>query len=67
MLNSDFTLSVLNAPYSDERIFFPSNIEGIGNRALTITANFECEVYPFEEGRMMDVTQTSVNITQGLE
>lgn len=66
MLNSDFTLSVLNAPYSDEGIFFPSNIEGIGNRALTITANFECGVYPFEDGRMVDLTQTSVNITQGL-
>ena len=66
MLNSDFTLSVLNAPYSDEGIFFPSNIEGIGNRALTITANFERKVYPFEDGRMVDLTQTSVNITQGL-
>ena len=66
MLHSDFTLNILSAPYSDKGIFFASNIEGIGNRELSITANFKCRVYPFEETYMMDVTQTSVNIIQGL-
>lgn len=68
MLNSDFTLSITSnsTQWTDANISLASNVEGIGNRALTITAHFRCEVYPYEDTRMMDVTQLNVNIIQGV-
>ena len=68
MLNSDFTLLITSnsTQWTDANISLASNVEGIGNRALTITANFRCKVYPYEDTRMMDVTQLNVNIIQGV-